>query len=94
MKEQTDSKPTIRTILEGVIKEMVAKGIYWPEAAAEFEKLFIMEALRRNHGNLGKAAITLGVHRNTLSKKMKEFGIEKGHRGETSVGAVPIKRAV
>jgi len=34
------------------------------------------------------------VHRNTLSKKMKEFGIEKGRRGEISIGAVPIKRAV
>ncbi len=94
MKEQTDSKPNMRTVLEGVIKEMVAKGIYWPEAAAEFEKLFILEALRSNHGNLGKAATTLGVHRNTLSKKMKEFGIEKGRRGEIFAGAVPIKRAV
>jgi len=94
MKEQTDPKPNMRTILEGVITEMVSKGIYWPEAAAEFEKLFILEALRRNCGNLGKAAVTLGVHRNTLSKKMKEFGIEKGRRGEVCVSAVPIKRAV
>ncbi len=84
----------MRTILEGVITEMVAKGIYWPEAAAEFEKLFILEALRRNAGNLGKAAVTLGVHRNTLTKKMREFGIEKGRRGEIFTGAVPIKRAV
>jgi len=94
MKEQNDSNPTMRTILEGVIKEMVAKGIYWPEAAAEFEKLFIMEALRRSHGNLGKAATTLGVHRNTVSKKMKEFGIEKGHREEICAEAIPVKRAV
>lgn len=84
----------MRTILEGVITEMITKGIYWPEAAAEFEKLFMLEALRRNRGNLSKAAVTLGVHRNTLSKKMKEFGIEKGRGGEICIGAVPIKRAV
>ncbi|HXK59595.1 MAG TPA: helix-turn-helix domain-containing protein [Acidobacteriota bacterium] len=77
LKDQAESKQSMRSVLEEVIKEMVAKGIYWPEAAAEFEKLFIMEALRRNRGNLGKAALTMGVHRNTLSKKMREFGIEK-----------------
>ncbi|MFB3906639.1 MAG: helix-turn-helix domain-containing protein [Acidobacteriota bacterium] len=94
MKDQTESKPNMRAILEGVITEMVAKGIYWPEAAAEFEKLFILEALRRSRGNLGKAAIILGVHRNTLSKKMKEFGIAKGRRGQIFAGTVPIKRVV
>ena len=73
------SKPggNIRSVLEAVISEMVDKGILWSEASVEFEKLFILHALRRHRGNLCKAAETLGIHRNTLSKKMHEYGIAK-----------------
>jgi len=94
MKEQAESKPTMRAVLEAVISEMVAKGIYWPEAVAEFEKLFILEALRRTRGNLGKAALTMGVHRNTLSKKMRELGIEKRRKGEYFASQPAIKKVV
>jgi DNA-binding protein Fis len=55
---------------------MVAKGIYWSEAESQFEKLFIVRALQENDGNLGRAAATMGVHRNTLSKKVRQYGIK------------------
>ena len=69
----------IKQVLEEVIDEMVAKGIYWSEAESQFEKLFIVRALQENDGNLGRAAETMGVHRNTLSKKVRQYGI-KNHR--------------
>lgn len=68
---------TIKEILEAVIDEMVEKGIFWNEAQQQFEKLFLIRALRQNRGNLIRAAETMGVHRNTLTKKLREFNLDK-----------------
>ncbi len=67
----------IKQVLEKLIDEMVAKGIYWSEAVSQFEKLFILRVLKETNGKLSRAAETMGVHRNTLSKKIREYGIEK-----------------
>ena len=67
----------IKQVLEEIIDEMVAKGIYWTEAVSQFEKLFILRALEKSNGNLSRAAETMGVHRNTLSKKLREHKIKK-----------------
>ena len=74
------SKVEIKQVLEEVIDEMVAKGIYWSEAEAQFEKLFILRALEENGGNLSRAAETMGVPRNTFSKKIRQYGIQKNRK--------------
>lgn len=70
-------KPTIKELLEQVIQEVVGKGLFWPEVSGEFEKLFIMQALRMSGGNVSQAAELMGVHRNTLSKKIREHQIKR-----------------
>ncbi len=67
----------IKDKLEEVIDEMVSKGIYWSEAASQFEKLFILRALQDSNGNLSRAAGIMGVHRNTVSKKIRQHAIGK-----------------
>jgi transcriptional regulator with PAS, ATPase and Fis domain len=57
--------------LEILCTEMIDKGILFSEAMEQFEKCFIEEVVRRNGGNLVRAAASLGIHRNTLSKKVK-----------------------
>jgi PAS domain S-box-containing protein len=42
---------------------------------ASNEKQVILEALQRHHGNRTKAAVELGVHRSTLWRKLKSYGI-------------------
>ncbi len=74
---QSQTRLKIKDILESVIGEMVDKGIFWHEALAEFEKLFILRVLQQSNGKLSQAADTMGVHRNTLSKKIREHAIEK-----------------
>jgi DNA-binding NtrC family response regulator len=71
------AKPSIRRILEQIVDEMVEKGILWPDAQAEFEKLFIIRVIRECNGSLSRAAERMGVHRNTLTKKIKEYSIDK-----------------
>ncbi len=70
-------KATIKEILESVIDEMVDKGIFWTEAQQQFEKLFLIRALRQSRGNLCRAAQAMGLHRNTLTKKLREYKLDK-----------------
>ena len=60
--------------LESLVTEMVEKGILLDEAVGVFEKKFIQAVLSQTKGNQSKAAEILGVHRNTLSRKI---GIHK-----------------
>jgi DNA-binding NtrC family response regulator len=43
------------------------------EAVAEFEKLYIQKALARHREHLSRTAATLGIHRNTLSKRVASY---------------------
>jgi DNA-binding protein Fis len=45
----------------------------------EFEKKFIQSALTKTDGNQTKAARILGVHRNTLNRKIVQHKLN-GHR--------------
>jgi two-component system, NtrC family, response regulator AtoC len=50
---------------------------YAPEMAlADVERLHIREVLKLVKGHLGRASEVLGVHRNTLTRKIREYGLE------------------
>ncbi|MEP6717724.1 MAG: helix-turn-helix domain-containing protein [bacterium] len=63
----------MRTRLENLIDEMLDGRILLPEALGEFEKLYIKKAFLRNEGHLSKTALALGIHRNTLSKRVAAY---------------------
>jgi DNA-binding NtrC family response regulator len=63
--------------LERLIEEMVTKGIRFDDASREFERRFISRVLAESDGNLSKAADVLGIHRNTLSRKMVEHRLKR-----------------
>ena len=63
--------------LEKLVEEMVERGVHFEDAVREFEKRFIARVLRRSDGSLTKTADTLGIHRNTLSRKMGEYKIKR-----------------
>jgi DNA-binding NtrC family response regulator len=67
----------LRDQLERLVDEMVTKGIRYDEAQREFEKKFIMHVLAKADGNLGRAADLLGIHRNTLSRKINEYRLRR-----------------
>jgi DNA-binding NtrC family response regulator len=67
----------IRDQLEKLVAELLDKGIPYEDARREFEKLFIARALQRSDGNLGSAAEMLGVHRNTIARKISEYRIKR-----------------
>ena len=63
--------------LDALVGEMVNKGIQFEDAVHEFEKRFIARVLGHCDGSLTKTADTLGIHRNTLTRKMREYKLRK-----------------
>ena len=63
--------------LDKLVEEMVDKGVQFEDAIHEFEKRFIARVLGSCEGSLTRAAETLGIHRNTLTRKMGEYKIKK-----------------
>ena len=67
----------LREELEHLIDDMIARGVRYEDAQQEFEKRFITRVLARADGNLSKAADLLGMHRNTLSRKIAEYRLRR-----------------
>jgi DNA-binding NtrC family response regulator len=63
--------------LEKLVEEMVDRGVQFEDAVHEFEKRFIARVLGNCAGSLTKTADTLGIHRNTLTRKMGEYRIKR-----------------
>lgn len=67
----------MRARLEALIEEMLDGHILLAEAVNEFEKLYIKRALARNKEHLSKTAKALGIHRNTISKRVADYQKEQ-----------------
>ena len=63
----------MRARLEALIDEMLDGHILLAEAVNEFERLYIKKALARNKEHLSRTAQVLGIHRNTLSKRVVSY---------------------
>ncbi len=67
----------MRDQLERLVQEMLDRGVIYDDARREFEKVFITRALQRSKGSVGDAAGLLGLHRNTVARKMTEYRIRR-----------------
>jgi transcriptional regulator with PAS, ATPase and Fis domain len=66
----------VKNQLDALIDELVENDILFEDALSEFEKRFIRKVLEKNNGNLSKAAKTLRIHRNTLSRKIAVLNLD------------------
>ena len=80
MSDTPKQQPRLKDRLETICTEMIDKGILFSEAVAQFEKCFIAEVVKRNDGNLMRAASRLGIHRNTLAKRMNHYRAKPARR--------------
>ena len=67
----------MREQLEKLVEEMFDRGVRYEDARREFERRFITRALSRAKGNMCRAAKMLGIHRNTLSRKVVEHRLRR-----------------
>jgi DNA-binding NtrC family response regulator len=63
----------IHNRLESLIDEMLEGHILLDEALCEFEKLYIKKALARHKQHISNTAAILGIHRNTLAKRVATY---------------------
>ena len=66
----------MREQLDSLVQQMLDRGVRYEDARREFEKVFITRALQRSNGCVGDAAELLGIHRNTVTRKMTEYKIK------------------
>ena len=66
----------MRDQLDSLVQQMLDRGVRYDDARREFEKVFITRALQRCDGGVSEAAELLGIHRNTVTRKMTEYRIK------------------
>jgi DNA-binding NtrC family response regulator len=67
----------VRDHLERLVADMLEKGVHYEDVRRELEKLSISRALQRTRGSIGDAADLLGVHRNTIARKIAEYRLKR-----------------
>lgn len=63
---------------DGFVEQMLASNFFLEEAIELLEKTMIQRMLERTEGNQCAASKRLGIHRNTLLRKMVQYGIGNG----------------
>ena len=71
----------MRRELETLVTQMHSSGTRYEDAVREFKRQYLREVLIAHRGNQCKAADELGIHRNTLSRKIDIYKLDhNGHR--------------
>ena len=73
---------------DGLIADLLARNIFLTEAIEILERSMIHCALAQSAGNQCAASKQLGIHRNTLQRKMQEFGLGNGRARRKPVARV------
>ena len=75
---------------EALVQHLLDGGFFLEQAVEVLEKSMIQNVLDRNKGNQCAAAKQLGIHRNTLQRKMVQFAINGTKR---RAPRKPVRRA-
>lgn len=85
---------------DALIDHLVGGGFFLEEAVEILEKGMIARALEKTNHNQSEASKVLGIHRNTLQRKMTQFQIDGKHprrkplaRARAVSGKTPARRA-
>jgi DNA-binding NtrC family response regulator len=78
----------MKETFEKLVDHLLANGFFMEEAVEILEKTLIARALERTDGNRCAASKLLGIHRNTLQRKISEYQL-----GEKRPRRKPVRRA-
>jgi DNA-binding NtrC family response regulator len=65
---------------ESLVRHLIESGFFLEEAVELLEKTMIARTLEQTGGNRSAAAKHLGIHRNTLQRKMQEYELGRIRR--------------
>ena len=69
---------------DGLVDHLLSGNIFLPQAIEILERSMIQRAMAESGGNQSLASKQLGIHRNTLQRKIQEYGLGK-NRGRKPV---------
>ena len=78
----------MKETFETLVDHLLANGFFMEEAVEILERTLIARAVGRTDGNRSAASKLLGIHRNTLQRKMIEYKL-----GTERPRKKPIRRA-
>jgi DNA-binding NtrC family response regulator len=85
----------MREKFEALVEHLVGHGFFLEEVVELLEKTLIERTLERTGGNRSAASKLLGIHRNTLQRKMAEYqlGTQKARRKPVRAESRPRRKA-
>ena len=83
----------MKVLMEKLIAQMVDAGLFFQDAVSEFEQRYIRKVLEINQGNQSQAAKALGIHRNTLGRKVEEYNLSSTNGARNRANAERGQRA-
>jgi DNA-binding NtrC family response regulator len=66
----------MKQTFEDLVDNLTKGGFFLEEAVELLERTYIGRTLERTGGNCSAASKLLGIHRNTLKKKMHEYKLD------------------
>jgi DNA-binding NtrC family response regulator len=89
-----DQQALMKERFDGLIEHLMGAGLFLEQAVEVLERGMIERALQLKKSNQSEAAKLLGIHRNTLQRKMVEHRIDgKRPRRKPAASAVAKKHA-
>jgi DNA-binding NtrC family response regulator len=74
---------------EALVDHLVSSGFFLEEVVELLERTLIEKTLERTGGNRSEASKRLGIHRNTLQRKMAEYHL--GPRKPRTTKRKPVR---
>jgi DNA-binding protein Fis len=72
-------KESIKESFDALMDHLTATGFFLEQAVEVLEQGMIERALKSTKANQSEAAKLLGIHRNTLQRKMRQYKINGKH---------------
>jgi len=67
----------MKTEIEGLVDRLLGANVSLDEATEILERSMIAGAMARHRGNQSAASKQLGIHRNTLQRKVVEYELKR-----------------
>jgi len=82
----------MKETFEKLVDHLLENGFFLEEAVEILEKTLIARAVERTDGNRSAASKLLGIHRNTLQRKIIEYKLGDQRPRKKPVGKVQARR--
>ena len=82
----------MKEVFENLVDHLLEKGFFMGQAVEILERTLMARVLERTEGNRCEASKLLGIHRNTLQRKIADYKLEEVRPRKKPVQRVQVGR--